>query len=64
MSKSNSKADHKHKATDLMTPPLHGASLAAPDGQERTCNTGDLGSTSGLRRSPGVDMATHSSVFA
>ena len=29
MSKSNSKADHKQKATDLMTLALHGASLVA-----------------------------------
>ena len=33
-------------------------------GQESTCHTGDMGSLSGLGRSPGEEMATHSSILA
>ena len=34
------------------------------DGKEPTCNMGDLGSISGLGRSPEESMATHSSILA
>ena len=33
-------------------------------GKESACNAGDLGSISGLGRSPGRGMATHSSILA
>ena len=33
-------------------------------GKESTCNVGDLGSISGLGRSPGEGTATHSSILA
>ena len=33
-------------------------------GKEATCLAGYMGSTPGLRRSPGVGMATHSSILA
>ena len=32
--------------------------------KEPACNAGDLGSISGLGRSPGKEMATHSSILA
>ena len=32
------------------------------DGEESTCNVGDLGSIPGLERSPGGGHATHSSI--
>ena len=34
-----------------------------PDGKESACNVGDLGLIPGLGRSPGGDMATHSSIL-
>ena len=34
------------------------------DGKESACNAGDSGSIPGLRRSPGEEMATHSSILA
>ena len=34
------------------------------DGNESACNAGDQGLIPGLRRSPGEEMATHSSVLA
>ena len=34
------------------------------DGKESACNAGDPGSFPGLGRSPGKEMATHSSVLA
>ena len=34
------------------------------DGKESSCNVGDLGSISGLGRSPEEGMATHSSILA
>ena len=34
------------------------------DGKESACNVGDLGSVSGLGRSPGEGMTTHSSILA
>ena len=34
------------------------------DGKESTCNAGDLGSISGLGRSPGGGPANHSSILA
>ena len=34
------------------------------DGKASACDTGDLGSISGLGRSPGDEMATHSSIPA
>ena len=39
---------------------FHGSS----DGKESTCNAGNLGSISGLRRSPGEGKGDHSSVLA
>ena len=34
------------------------------DGKESACNAGDLGLITGLGRSPGEGMATHSSILA
>ena len=34
------------------------------DGKESACSAGDLGSITGLGRSPGEYMATHSSILA
>ena len=34
------------------------------DGKEFACNIGDMGSITGLGRSPGEEMATHSSILA
>ena len=34
------------------------------DGKEFACNIGDMGSITGLGRSPGEYMATHSSILA
>ena len=34
------------------------------DGKESACNVGDLDSTPGSGRSPGVGMAIHSSILA
>jgi len=34
------------------------------DGKESACNAGDLSSIPGLGRSPGKEMATHSSILA
>ena len=34
------------------------------DGKESACNVGDLSSTPGTGRSPGEEMATHSSILA
>ena len=34
------------------------------DGKESTCNAGDAGWIPGSRRSPGGEMATHSSILA
>ena len=34
------------------------------DGKESACSVGDLGSITGLGRSPGEYMATHSSILA
>ena len=39
---------------------VHGGS----DGKESACNAGDAGSNPGSGRSPGKEMATHSSILA
>lgn len=62
MSKSNSKADHKHKATDLCTSTSW--ELHRPQMVKQHLQYGRPGFNLWVEMIPGVDMATHSSVFA
>ena len=41
-----------------------GGFLSGSDSKESACSAGDPGSISGLGRSPGEGMATHSSILA
>jgi len=40
------------------------SSSGGSDGKESACNAGELGLISGLGRSPGEGMATHSSILS
>ena len=53
-----------HGRFKKITFPTQRGFLGGSDGKESTCNVGDPGLTSGSGKSPGEEMATHSSILA
>ena len=55
---------HMHGRFKKITFPTQRGFPGGSDGKESTCNVGDPGLTSGSGKSPGEEMATHSSILA